>query len=488
MTEFELLDRYAQYRDAEAFALLAERYQRLVLSTCRRRLHHAADVDDAVQETFLRMARGAGSLRSNVGAWLQRCAANVSADLNRRAQTRTRHESQVVPAEPGNDTRNELAELREHLDAALEKLDPAERELIVQRFFVGRPQVELAGEAGVAPSTINHRLNTAIDHLRDHLKTAGYAVVAAALVNGLEREAASAAMSPALAAKVAGVGLTGVTAAAGGLSFTGFLAILLAVIAIFGVGLFWLLNTSQPAPVAVTATRPVAAPVGLTLTVDPGKTNATEPPHWLPGKPIPGLAGVLTGQVLDRNGKPVAGATVSLIGPDSTQTRTNAQGQYAFNRGHPDDGEYLVGVTADGFQSIDYWTDSNPKVAVSIATPGERNFVLDRGVAITVTVLNSQDEPMVNADVEAFAGDVHVENRPDRLTTDRDGICKATLRPSKTPYLIAATLDGYAPVHQQIVCDLEHFSSHCSEIPAVGHEITGVVAGDCCQRLADGQE
>jgi len=48
-------------------------------------------------------------------------------------------------------------------DAALEKLDIHERELIVQRFFAGRSQVELATEAGVAPSTIGVRLNRAID-------------------------------------------------------------------------------------------------------------------------------------------------------------------------------------------------------------------------------------------------------------------------------------------------------------------------------------
>src|ERR1700677_1137440 len=96
MTESELLIRYARRRDAEAFAVLVERYQRLIFSTCRRRLHHSADVDDAVQETFLRMAKASGSVRSNVGAWLHRCATNVSTDLNRRRQTRERHESQVV--------------------------------------------------------------------------------------------------------------------------------------------------------------------------------------------------------------------------------------------------------------------------------------------------------------------------------------------------------------------------------------------------------
>src|ERR1700710_3153864 len=97
MTESELLDRYARFQDAEAFTLLVERYQRLILSTCRRRLHHSTDVDDAVQETFLRMAKAAGSVKSNLGAWLHRCAMNVSADLNRRGKTRLKYELQATP-------------------------------------------------------------------------------------------------------------------------------------------------------------------------------------------------------------------------------------------------------------------------------------------------------------------------------------------------------------------------------------------------------
>ena len=56
MTETTLLANYAMRRDAEAFAQLVTRYQRLIFATCRRVLHEPQDVDDAVQETFLRLA------------------------------------------------------------------------------------------------------------------------------------------------------------------------------------------------------------------------------------------------------------------------------------------------------------------------------------------------------------------------------------------------------------------------------------------------
>ena len=146
MSQVDLLNEYATRRDAEAFAKLVDQYQRLIFSTCRRKLHNSQDVDDAVQETFLRLAHKAGELHSNIGGWLHRCAVNVSVDMNRRRQARQKHEHAAAAETPVGfeNVQVELAELREHLDSALEKLDAEQRELIIQRFFVGRPQVEMA--------------------------------------------------------------------------------------------------------------------------------------------------------------------------------------------------------------------------------------------------------------------------------------------------------------------------------------------------------
>lgn len=68
MTDTTLAQSYAATRDPEAFAALVTAYQQMVYSTCRRRLHNAGDLDDAVQETFLRLAQNAGTLRTNLGS------------------------------------------------------------------------------------------------------------------------------------------------------------------------------------------------------------------------------------------------------------------------------------------------------------------------------------------------------------------------------------------------------------------------------------
>ena len=49
VSQVNLLHEYATRRDAEAFAKLVDQYQRLIFSTCRRKLHNSQDVDDAVQ-------------------------------------------------------------------------------------------------------------------------------------------------------------------------------------------------------------------------------------------------------------------------------------------------------------------------------------------------------------------------------------------------------------------------------------------------------
>src|SRR5580658_3014345 len=70
MTQANSFARYAATRDSEAFAEIVTRYQRLVFATCRRKLRNPADVDDAVQETFLRLAQRAAELHTNPGGWL----------------------------------------------------------------------------------------------------------------------------------------------------------------------------------------------------------------------------------------------------------------------------------------------------------------------------------------------------------------------------------------------------------------------------------
>src|SRR5690242_1715730 len=74
------LVRLAQAGDSRAFEALVVKYQRRIARHVARYLRSAADVEDAVQEVFLRVYRGVASFRgeSLFYSWLYRIATNVA--------------------------------------------------------------------------------------------------------------------------------------------------------------------------------------------------------------------------------------------------------------------------------------------------------------------------------------------------------------------------------------------------------------------------
>jgi len=80
----ELIRRIAQ-KDHLAFKTLVERYQALVLRTCRSLLDDAENTEDIAQEVFFQVYKSASKFRydSSVSTWVRRIAINRCLNFNR---------------------------------------------------------------------------------------------------------------------------------------------------------------------------------------------------------------------------------------------------------------------------------------------------------------------------------------------------------------------------------------------------------------------
>src|SRR5437762_10314123 len=79
-TDRELLDRFLAAREQASFTELVRRHGPMVLSVCRRVLHHQQDAADAFQAAFLVLAHKAGAVShaTSVAGWLFQVAFRIA--------------------------------------------------------------------------------------------------------------------------------------------------------------------------------------------------------------------------------------------------------------------------------------------------------------------------------------------------------------------------------------------------------------------------
>jgi RNA polymerase sigma factor (sigma-70 family) len=207
---------YARRGDPSAFDVLARRYQNMVLATCRRVLRNETDAEDAAQDTFLKLARHAGSIRSHAGAWLHAAAMGCSIDLMRRAESRRKaeHAAGIEGASERADGAEEYvlwSEIEPMLDEAIAALEVADRELIVGRFLSDRSQREMAKELGVSDGTLQRRTSRALNRLQKKLVAKGFVVGGIGVLSAALGYSALGQGSSVLAGSISKIGLVGIT-------------------------------------------------------------------------------------------------------------------------------------------------------------------------------------------------------------------------------------------------------------------------------------
>jgi RNA polymerase sigma factor (sigma-70 family) len=192
-TDLELLARYLNAQDAEAFAQLAARHRDMVYGTCRRLLGSRPDAEDAAQECFLQLARSGASVRTSVAGWLHRVAVRSSLALQRkdRARKQAEREAGSMVTDPAAEATWE--DIQADVDRAIDALPDQLREPLVLHFLQGKPQTAIAEQLGISQPAVSMRIKKGIERLRKHLSQTGLVLSAATLATLLSTQTAEAA-------------------------------------------------------------------------------------------------------------------------------------------------------------------------------------------------------------------------------------------------------------------------------------------------------
>jgi RNA polymerase sigma factor (sigma-70 family) len=319
LSDAQLLQRFAVRAEEDAFAALVERHGQLVWGVCRRVLRHEQDAEDAFQATFLVLARNAATIRKAeaLSSWLHGAAYRIALRARRDAAIRRAHErrGQTMPAERSL-SETSLREALTLLDEEIQRLPPKQRAVFVLCSVEGKSQAEAARQLGCKEGAVSVTVSRARKRLAQQLSRRGVTLSAALAAVALGRQTASAAVSATLTystiqaallyaagkpASAVGLGATAV-ALAEGATRTMFLTKAKVATAIVFV-------LSLIAGAGVLARQSVEAK-------PPSEQGAAAepPPKEAPPKEAKEAERTvaISGQVLDPDGKPLAGARLML--------------------------------------------------------------------------------------------------------------------------------------------------------------------------------
>jgi len=178
VSDRHLIDR-ARAGDERAFRDLVERYEPRVAATVIGMLGAGDDADDVGQETFIRLYRSLERFRgeSSLGTYVTRIAINLSLTaLKRRKRWTSRFVRQddrgrEFPEASWDPRREQDSEdTARAVRAAVGRLPPNHRSVVVLRMIDGCSTKETAEILGIPVGTVMSRLARAMDRLEIDMK------------------------------------------------------------------------------------------------------------------------------------------------------------------------------------------------------------------------------------------------------------------------------------------------------------------------------
>ncbi len=329
LSDGQLLERFTARgdpADEAAFAAIVERHGPMVLGICRRVLgdHHHAE--DALQAVFLVLARQARSIRDPdlLGTWLFGVALRTARASRGRIARRRRTEDEgavrqsTVGAVVAADQAMLKREQSEALHREIDRLPGAFRVPVVLCYFEGLTLDEAAHRLRWPAGTLRSRLARAREKLRRGLTGRGFALSTTALAAALAPpRSASASISPLLCDTTTRAAIhfaahhavgKAISASATALAQEMLRSMLIHKLKVVSLTVLFIGAVAAGAGLLTRSLAMDGEPKQTPVTTQARKVITARPDVAVPGRMF------VTGRVLDPQGKPVARASIEIVG------------------------------------------------------------------------------------------------------------------------------------------------------------------------------
>jgi len=173
-----------QENDEAAFEMLVERYQHALASFISRYLGHGDQVNDILQETFIRVWRHRKHYKTvaKFSTWVYTIAGNLAKTELRRWKVRRsvpirtggesiEDEAVDIVDEDADPTDNmRRSEIREHINREIQLLPEVYRQAVILRDLEDRSYEEISELLDVPVGTVKSRVNRGRERLQDRLR------------------------------------------------------------------------------------------------------------------------------------------------------------------------------------------------------------------------------------------------------------------------------------------------------------------------------
>ena len=174
-----------QQGDQQAFRLLVEKHQRMVVNTCFGIVHNTADAEDLAQDVFLEVFRTAGKFRGDarLSTWLYRMATNRSLNFIRDNKRKRFFQSFEEAFSGGKNRNKEISEHRtdqadheitgkqrsEMLHQAIDRLPEKQRVAFVLNKYEELSYQQIAEVMEISLASVESLIHRAKKNLQEQL-------------------------------------------------------------------------------------------------------------------------------------------------------------------------------------------------------------------------------------------------------------------------------------------------------------------------------